>query len=78
MITLPPHPKLNEIHSKASPLMLPQDDTLNAWLDPYNQDVAMFQHLLQPNIRQTLEATQIDKPSLFNAIAEPILIQADG
>lgn len=78
VITLPPHPKLNEIHSKASPLMLPQDDTLNAWLDPYNQDVAMFQHLLQPNIRQTLEATQIDKPSLFNAIAEPILIQADG
>lgn len=77
VITLPPHPKLQNIHSKASPLMLPQDATLDAWLDPHNHDVESFQHLLQPAIRQPLEAVQIDKPSTFNPIAEPFVIEPD-
>ena len=35
VITLPPNPKMADIHSKSIPLMLPQDpDTINAWLDP--------------------------------------------
>lgn len=77
IITLPAHPKLANIHTKASPLMLPQDSTMDAWLDPKNQDVEQFQHLLQPAIRQTLEATQIDKPSTYNAIGSPFDIEPD-
>lgn len=77
IITLPPHPKLANIHSKASPLMLPHDSTLDAWLDPTNRDVEQFQYLLQPKIHQPLLATQIDKPSTFNQVSEPFRIAAD-
>jgi putative SOS response-associated peptidase YedK len=77
IITLPPHPKLQDIHSKASPLMLPQDDTLNAWLDPHNRNIDAFQHLLNPAIRQSLNATPIDKPSTYQAVGNTITIHPD-
>jgi putative SOS response-associated peptidase YedK len=77
IITLPPHQKLKNIHSKASPLMLPQDETINAWLDPNNQSTERFSPLLSPAIRQNLVATQIDKPSLYNAIGEREMIAKD-
>jgi putative SOS response-associated peptidase YedK len=77
VITLPPHLKLENIHTKASPLMLPQDATLDAWLDPQNQNVDTFMHLLTPAIRQNLQAVEIDKPSLYRPIADPIVILKD-
>ncbi len=78
VITLPPHPKLKHIHSKAMPLILPQaPEVLDAWLDSDNHDTQQFQALLQPHIPQNLRAQQIDKPSLFNSIAEPFVIERD-
>jgi putative SOS response-associated peptidase YedK len=77
VITLPPHEKLMSMHSKASPLMLPQDETLDAWLDRDNQNVAAFNTLLQPNIPQDLSAVEIDKPSHYKSIAEPVIIKSD-
>lgn len=35
IVTLASHPKLANIHSTSSPLMLPQEDALDAWLDTY-------------------------------------------
>jgi len=78
VITLPPHEKLSHIHSKAMPLILPQDDSLlSAWLDNDNQNVAMFDALLKPQLPQSLVAYPIDKPSQHQAIAEPELIAQD-
>lgn len=71
VITLPPHPKLTHIHSKAMPLILPQDSNLiNNWLSPQVTNVECFQSLLQPNIPQALIAQKIDKPSSHQSIAE--------
>lgn len=78
VITLPPHNKLKNIHSKAMPLILPQhDNSIDLWLDPTNTNIELFNHLLQPYIPQSLVATQIDKPSTYQAIASPIVINAD-
>jgi putative SOS response-associated peptidase YedK len=78
VITLPPHPKLQHIHSKAMPLILPQEAAIiDTWLDPACNDTSELQSLLTPNIPQALIAQQIDKPSKFNAINEPLLIAKD-
>ena len=77
IITLPPHPKLAHFHSKSSPMMLPQDDTLDAWLDPDYQQVDSFNHLMHPRIRQDLIATEINKPNLHQPIGAPSMIPRD-
>jgi putative SOS response-associated peptidase YedK len=77
VITLPPHQKLENIHTKASPLMLPQNATLDAWLDSNNQNVDSFSHLLTPTIWQDLQAVEIDKPSHYTPISEPVVIARD-
>jgi len=72
IITLPPHPQLMHIHSKAMPLLLPQEpNIIDAWLDPNVTNVEQFKYLLTPHIPQPLIAQQIDKPSSFNAIEQP-------
>ena len=79
VITLPPHPKLMHIHSKASPLLLPLDMALvNRWLDENITDPREFESLLQPHIPYDLMAIQIDKPSTFNALNNAILIEQDN
>ena len=71
IITNPPHPDLMPFHSKASPMILPQDElTLSAWLNPNNHQVDMFAELLIPALRHDFIAQQIDKPSLHNPIAQ--------
>ncbi len=71
VITLPPHPKLTHIHSKAMPLILPQDiNLINHWLSPQITDVSRFQSLLTPNIPQALIAQKIDKPSSYQSIGK--------
>lgn len=78
VITRPPHPKLQGIHSKSMPLIMPQDKALIAdWLNPELQDVEQFAPLLQPNIPQDLIATAVDKPSTYQAVAESFSIPAD-
>jgi putative SOS response-associated peptidase YedK len=77
VITLPPHPKLTHIHSKAMPLILPQNDGwLDAWLSPQT-DIREFEPLLQPHLPQNLIAQQIDKPSNYKPVGEPIMIDHD-
>lgn len=78
VITLPPHPKLQHIHSKAMPLILPQEASIvDTWLDAECYDTSKLTPLLTPNIPQALIAQQIEKPSSFKAINEPLLIQQD-
>ncbi|TWX65529.1 SOS response-associated peptidase [Colwellia demingiae] len=78
VITLPPHEKLKHIHSKAMPLILPQDLSLvDSWLDPNFNQVEQFESLLQPHIPQTLIAQQIDKPMTHQAISESQVINYD-
>jgi putative SOS response-associated peptidase YedK len=78
VITLPPHPKLQHIHSKAMPLILPQETSIvDTWLDAECYDTSKLTPLLTPNIPQALIAQQIEKPSSFKAINEPLLIQQD-
>ncbi|GAC07026.1 hypothetical protein GCHA_1468 [Paraglaciecola chathamensis S18K6] len=77
IITLPPHPKLMQIHRKSSPLMLPQDAILDTWLDPTYQQISEFEYLMHPRLTQDLIATQINKPSQYQPIAAPSIIQRD-
>lgn len=78
VITLPPHPKLMHIHSKASPLLLPLDtDLINRLLDESITDTDEFATLLQPCIPYDLIAYQIDKPSTYQPIAEQFTIFSD-
>lgn len=78
VITLPPHNKLQHIHSKAMPLILPQDPSLvDRWLDPNFSQVEQFESLLQPHIPQNLIAQQIDKPINHQAISESQVINYD-
>lgn len=66
VITLPPHPKLIAIHSKASPMILPLDKQLiGDWLDDSITEPSAFAPLLQPRIPCDLLAQQVDKPSTY-------------
>lgn len=80
VITLPPHPKLQHIHAKSTPMMFPQDSGLiDAWLDEENQQVEQFEPLLQPTIYQDLVAQQIAKPSKYDEpVGEPFDIVKDN
>ncbi len=78
VITLPPHPKLADVHTKAMPLILPKQPALiSHWLDESQQDVTQFTPLLAPNLPQTLIAQPIDKPSLHQCAGEAFVIDAD-
>ncbi|WP_341206545.1 SOS response-associated peptidase family protein [uncultured Psychrosphaera sp.] len=78
VITLPPHDNLKHIHSKAMPLILPQNDnTIDMWLDSSFSNVEVFNDLLTPKLPQSLVAQQIDKPSLYNGISSQQLINQD-
>ncbi len=75
VITLPPHPKLKHIHSKAMPLILPQEPALvDRWLSTDITDTRQFSSLLSPHIPQPLIAQKIDKPNSYQAIGEGELI----
>ncbi len=78
VITLPPHEKLKHIHSKAMPLMLPQESSLiDQWLNPRVNEIELFNSLLIPYIPQTLIAHQIDKPMTHQVIAKSQTINRD-
>ena len=78
VITVPPHPKLTPYHSKSSPMMLaPQSDALNLWLDEQIQDTELLGQFVKAFIPIDLKVQQIDKPSKYNSIGEPVIIPAD-
>ncbi|MEX0740574.1 MAG: SOS response-associated peptidase family protein [Pseudohongiella sp.] len=82
IITLPPPDNgvwAQTIHPKSMPLILPDDQaTLDAWLDPAEQDVSRFNELLQPRIRLKLVATPIGKVSKWNEIGPDTEIPGDS
>lgn len=79
VITLPPHEKLTHIHSKAMPLILPQDENIiDSWLNTTLIDVEQLTPFLRANIPQNLIAQQIDKPMTHNTISKPELITSDN
>lgn len=77
VITNPPHKKLRQLHSKASPCLLPLDQTLDAWLNTSSNNTEQFEHLFTPNIPYNLLVQQIDKPSSARSINLPFMIGKD-
>ena len=80
IITLPGHPRLQAIHPKSTPLILPQHQTglIDRWLDSSNDDVAAFAPLLQPHLPQPMKVTPIDRPGTRRAVAESFVLEADA
>ncbi|MCP4597187.1 SOS response-associated peptidase family protein [Neptuniibacter sp.] len=76
VITLPPHPKWQGIHSKSTPLFLPHDDSelIEKWLDPECDDVSQFEGVLKPELRDTLRVTPVDRPSSRVAVGDPFTV----
>jgi len=78
VITLPPHEKLKHIHSKAMPLILPQDSSLvDKWLNPHVYETDQFEHLLKANLPQALIAHRIDRPMTHQVISKSLRITQD-
>lgn len=78
IVTLPPHPKLEGFHNKASPLMLAQSDgSLAHWLDTSVTTSEQLDWLLAPKVRQPLRAQPINKPTQYLPIGDPHDIAAD-
>lgn len=79
VITLPPHPKLQYIHSKSMPLLLSHDKILiDAWLDNEGVSCEAFDYLLSPHLPQPLVVQQIAKPTQFEQlIGQPFTLSAD-
>lgn len=79
IITLPPlEPQWDAIHPKSMPLMLDFEDEelIERWLDPANDDVEAFDALLVPTVQKPMIVTRIDKPSKWNPIEESFMIMA--
>src|SRR5690606_15633920 len=76
IITLPPLPEWQDIHTKGSPLLLPLDSAvLHQWMDPQLTDVAQLAPLLHPRIAMPQVVTPIGKVSAWNEIGEAKILQ---
>lgn len=79
VVTVPPHPKLEAIHKKASPLMLSMEDgSLDMWLDNTLTDTEVLAPLLAPRLRHDFNVYPIDKPSSHLQIADSFPVGADN
>ncbi len=76
IITNAPHPKLANIHTKASPAMLAPHQ-YDMWLDPTVDDTNQLNDVLQPRIVTTLNAQAINKPSLGEFVGDAFVINRD-
>ena len=72
VVTLPPRPEWKDIHSKSTPLFLPANDSdvIDQWLDPSVKNVEVFDWLMEPEFRDELKATPIDRPGSQEVIGE--------
>ncbi|WP_414827508.1 SOS response-associated peptidase family protein [Alteromonas sp. H39] len=78
VVTVPPHPKLEAIHRKASPLMLSfRDGSIDKWLDDSLTNTDALLSLLEPKLRHSFVVKPIDKPSTHNQVGESFVIDAD-
>lgn len=78
VVTLAPHSKLKNIHTKASPLMLSADDnSLQQWLNHNITEPDQLEHLLSPRLRHSLLAQPIDKPSSYTPVGPAFCLNAD-
>ena len=79
IITLPPHPKWQKIHTKAFPLMLPWKDKkmIDSWLDPHFMSVETFEPLLAPTVNVPQIITPIDRPARRSPLGLPYVIVED-
>lgn len=78
IITLPPHPQWVDVHPKSMPLILPDDTTvIDAWLDPAQNEVAGFEALLVPTIRNVQLVTPIGRPSKWNVVGETRILEVN-
>ena len=68
VITVPPSPEWQGVHSKSTPLFLSAHNAelIAQWLDPAVQDIEVFDYLFEPLIglrgEEELIATPIDRP----------------
>ncbi|SDX01719.1 SOS response-associated peptidase [Marinobacter mobilis] len=76
IITLPAHPRFAHIHPQSVPLMLRPED-FDTWLDPQLTHTDPFQHLLQPQIRVTLEVAPVRSPDDLKPLTAATTIAAD-
>lgn len=77
MITIPPHPKLADIHNKAMPMMIPEKD-LAMWLDPDFNNTEAFTDLMQPQLRTDFDVVKIKGWSQVEPIEEGFRLKADS
>ncbi|MDX1452276.1 MAG: SOS response-associated peptidase family protein [Oleiphilaceae bacterium] len=80
IITLPGHPRMQTIHPKSQPLILPQSrpELITAWLDGSAKDVSEFMPLMQPCLPQNLVVTPIDRPGSRRPVAASFELSADA
>lgn len=80
VITVPPTPEWEGVHSKSTPLFLPANNAelIAQWLDPAVQNVELFDDLFEPLIglrgEEELIATPIDRPGSQQVIGEARVI----
>ncbi len=78
MITIDPHFKLESVHKKAMPLILPNEkELLEQWLDPDTTKTEPFVDLMKPQIQLDLFATKIKGATDITPIEKPFLIDKD-
>jgi len=79
VITLPPHPAWEGVHSKSTPLFLPPDlEAQYRWLSPDIQDTSEFSSWLTPGFPDDLVCTPIDRPGLQTEIGPKFTISRMG
>lgn len=78
VVTLPPHPKLANIHPKSTPLMLSTaDNSIERWLDAGVTQPELLNDLLEPKIRHQFSVWPINKPSLHQPVGESFSLEPD-
>ena len=77
VITLPPHPAWQDIHSKSTPLFLPthNKELIDQWLDPHFHDVGYFDEILKPEFPEDLIVTPIERPGNLAAVGKSFVIK---
>ncbi len=64
VVTLPVHPRWQQVHSKSTPLFLPmaKREIVARWLDPKFTAVEFFESLMVPCLYDDIECTPIRRP----------------
>lgn len=75
VITLPPHPAWRAIHSKSTPLFLPNTPSiLDDWLSPAIRQIEIFEALLQPSFPGPLQCLPVERPGNPRPVGEVFIL----